>query len=346
MYRFGEYIDLYKQVYDFDNLYAAYLEVARGKRLQHEFQEFAYHLEENLIGIQNDLIWKTYVPLPTISFYVYEPKERYITRPEIRDRIVHHALVRIVKQFFYRTFDHTSFACQEGKGQIAVCEYLSKLQRKAIGTYGTLHFGVTAIDIHHFFASIDHAKIKNLLSYVFSDDPDVIWLSFQIIDAVGEGLPIGFLPSQYEANLMGTAIDFFLDSIGAKLRCRYMDDLRIYSRDEETARTYLEQVDEFCLTRLNLHLNEKKSKATIFSGKDTFCGYVVCPHHLEPKLSTVKRGRRRILKKIKDYQNGIISENELEESARNLNLYLSHTNGSPTDPVADRAMMLIQKDES
>lgn len=340
MYRFGNRIDLYPMVYEFSNLYAAYLEVARGKRFQREFQTFDFNLEENLIEIQNELIWKTYKPGGTVSFYVYEPKERYITRPQIFDRIVHHALIRVVKPYYYRIFDKSSYACQEKKGQLAACTHLSSLQRSAIGKFG-FHFGVTAIDIHHFFQSIDFATLKVLVGYVFQDDSDIIWLFYQIIDAVDEGIPIGFLPSQYNANLVGTALDYYLARTpGAGYRCRYMDDLRIYSRDIDSARAILFSIDEFCSSRLMLTLNLKKSRTWTFAGKDTFCGYVVGPHHLEAKRSTVKRGERRIHKKIGEYQAGKLSGEKLYQSAKNLNDYLSHTIGKPSNRFADKAILI------
>lgn len=70
---------LYHQVYDFENLYGAYLKARKSKRYRREVLKFTERLEENLINIQNELIWKTYRPRPVRQFYVYEPKKRLIS---------------------------------------------------------------------------------------------------------------------------------------------------------------------------------------------------------------------------------------------------------------------------
>jgi hypothetical protein len=45
----------YAHVYDWDNLYSAWKKAAKGKRGQAAAAGFEYHLEDNLIGLQEDL---------------------------------------------------------------------------------------------------------------------------------------------------------------------------------------------------------------------------------------------------------------------------------------------------
>ncbi|MGB9825790.1 MAG: RNA-dependent DNA polymerase, partial [Desulfofundulus sp.] len=52
--------DLYRQVYDFENLYLAYREARKSKRYRDEVLRFSANLESNLIQLQNELIWKQY----------------------------------------------------------------------------------------------------------------------------------------------------------------------------------------------------------------------------------------------------------------------------------------------
>ena len=54
------YNNLFSQIYDFENLYNAYLKARRGKRDRREVLKFELNLEENLIQLQNELIWGTY----------------------------------------------------------------------------------------------------------------------------------------------------------------------------------------------------------------------------------------------------------------------------------------------
>ena len=400
---------LEEEIVSFDNLLEAFNEVARGKRYKREFQEFYQNLEENLISIQNELIWRTYQPEPTVTFPIREPKLRLITRPHIKDRVVHHALIRVVQPYFERVFHDSSFSCRpgaeyieakvfhkgsdrptpliysrntharltypknvpyyaakeyvrkevseaypdaerieihlhEGKGQLAACRNYSKILRSAFGRYGG-SFVVISIDIRKCFQSIDHDVTKTLINWLMSSDRSrnileafiegmfhgdefVCWLFGLIIDAVAEGLPIGFLPSQHEANLNGTVIDYLAEVVmGCRGRyVRYMDDVRIICRNRDEAKEILAVIDEFCCNVMRLQLSDKKTTIKTFHKFDTFCGYKVFPHHLEPKEATMKRSHKRLEKKLRQFETGIITAEQLRSSALSLTAYLSHTN--------------------
>jgi hypothetical protein len=71
--RFGY---LYEKVYDFENLYDAYLKARKSKRYQLEVVKYTSNLEENLIVLQNELIWKTYSPARLENFlYIFLKKD-------------------------------------------------------------------------------------------------------------------------------------------------------------------------------------------------------------------------------------------------------------------------------
>jgi retron-type reverse transcriptase len=58
--------------------------------------EFSKNLEENLVNIQNHLIWKSYRPGAYRYFTIHEPKERLIAALPFTDRVVQHALCNIL----------------------------------------------------------------------------------------------------------------------------------------------------------------------------------------------------------------------------------------------------------
>lgn len=93
---------LWAKLIDFDNLYQAFQEARHGKRYRLEVMRFASNLEENLINLQNHLIWKTWAPGKQREFTVFEPKMRMIQAPPFPDRVIHHALVRLVDPLFER----------------------------------------------------------------------------------------------------------------------------------------------------------------------------------------------------------------------------------------------------
>ena len=112
------YKNLYPKIYDFDNLHLAYLKARRCKRYRHDVLRFSANLEENLINIQNHLIWKTYKPSPYKYFTIYEPKERLIAALPFTDRVVHHALCNIIEPIFERSMIRDSYACRTGRGLV------------------------------------------------------------------------------------------------------------------------------------------------------------------------------------------------------------------------------------
>lgn len=69
---------LLERIYSWENLLDAYHEAASEKWYRNDVTAFAANLEENLISIQNDLIWHTYKVGRYRQFYVHEPKERLV----------------------------------------------------------------------------------------------------------------------------------------------------------------------------------------------------------------------------------------------------------------------------
>jgi len=66
----------YSDIYNFANLYNAYLKARKQKRYRNEVLKFSYNLDEELINIQNELIWKTYKVGTYKQRVIYEPKKK------------------------------------------------------------------------------------------------------------------------------------------------------------------------------------------------------------------------------------------------------------------------------
>lgn len=227
-----------------------------------------------------------------------------------------------------------------GRGQLAACrDYQSKI-RSAIGKWGW-NFWILAIDFKSFYASIDHEVLMFLFGRLIKEE-DVLWLIRQIVVACQEGLPIGFLPSQDGGNLVGSTVDYLVtDILGARPYVRYADDIRILCGSRETAKRYLEAIDNFVGTRLKMRLSPNKTRIYKWSGKDTFCGYVICPHHFEPKKSTVDRAHRRFNKKLRDFEAGLITAQQLYDTANSHLAYREHTS-QPFDELAAKCIKISQ----
>lgn len=89
---------------------------------------------------------KSYRPGAYRTFFIHEPKRRQISAAAYRDRVVHHALTRVLEPIFERSFIHDSYACRKGKGTHAAVRRCQKYARR--------YRYVLKADIHKFF---DHA---------------------------------------------------------------------------------------------------------------------------------------------------------------------------------------------
>ena len=106
----------YAELHTWDNLYTAYRKAAKGKRSRSAAARFEYRLEDNLIGLQDELATETYHPGPYASFTSHEPKRRLISAAPFRDRVVHHALCRVIEPAFEASFIDHAYANRVGKG--------------------------------------------------------------------------------------------------------------------------------------------------------------------------------------------------------------------------------------
>ena len=107
-----------------------------------------------------------------------------------------------------------------------------------------------------------------------------------------------------------------------------MDDARILVHTREEAKNLLYQIDNFAYQNIGQSLSDKKTYITHYKGKDTWCGYVVCPHHFEPKKATVKRALRRIKKKEREYKENRVTKEHLRASFVSFYAYMSHTSNA------------------
>ncbi|MEW5898168.1 MAG: reverse transcriptase/maturase family protein, partial [Bacillota bacterium] len=218
------YSNLYPFVYDFANLYKAYLKARKGKRYQDKVLQFAAQLEDNLFAIQAELINHTYRTGRYRRFYVHDPKTRPVAALPFKDRVVQHALCNVIEPLFEKSFIYDSYACRKFKGTHAganrVTEFLKSAQRK----WGKVY--CLKADIAQYFPSVNHRILKAIIRKKIAC-PDTLQLIDEIIDSgggEGRGLPIGNLTSQLWANVYLDQLDHFIkETLREKYYVRYMD---------------------------------------------------------------------------------------------------------------------------
>jgi len=292
---------IWQKVIEYDSLYRAYQRASKGKRYSFESMKFRVNLEENLIQLQNELIWKTYIPQPLRLFTIHEPKERKIAAPEFRDRIVHHSLVAAVESYFESRFISDNCACRRGKGTHYAMHRMHTFTKRAHQEFGD--FWILKGDVKKYFPSIRHDLLKGVIRRTISDR-DVLWLIDSIIDSFGEcgrGIPIGALTSQLFANIYLDALDHFVkETLSRKYYVRYMDDFVILGAAKEELRGVLLDVASFLSGSLDLTLNYRTGIWPERHGID-FCGYRIWSTHIKLRKRTVKTARKRLKAIAKRY---------------------------------------------
>ena len=292
----------YNDIISVENLCLAWQEFMVGKKKKEDVQIFARNLMDNIVELHYSLVNKTYCHGGYKSFYVTDPKRRHIHKASVRDRLLHHAVYRILYPFFDRTFIADSFSCRDDKGVHKGINRFRNLARQVSKNY-TRSCWVLKCDIQKFFASIDHQILLSILQEYISDK-HILWLLQNIIESFyaelkpGVGLPLGNLTSQLFANVYMNRFDQWVKhKLKAKYYIRYADDFVFLSNDKNWLGSIIPQIQQFLQTNLKVSLHPHKLFLnTIASGVD-FLGWVNFPDHRILRATT----KRRMLARIKDH---------------------------------------------
>ena len=136
---------LFDKIVSFENLLIAARKAQRGKQQKRSTAQFNLNLETELLGLQTELLNRTYRIGAYKRFHIYDPKKRLISALPYRDRVVQHALCNIVEPIFNRGFIYDTYACRKGKGSHQAVNRFTQYCRK--NKY------VLKCDIKSYFAS-------------------------------------------------------------------------------------------------------------------------------------------------------------------------------------------------
>jgi retron-type reverse transcriptase len=296
----------FEKIISVENLLLAWQEFLRGKRKKQDVEIFQLHLMDNILSLHQDLKNKTYKHGGYHAFNISDPKPRNIHKAKVRDRLLHHAIYRVLYPYFDSKFIHDSYSCRTDKGTHKAIDRFRDFSRKVSRNNIKTCF-VLKCDIRKFFANIDHKILKEILSKG-TFDTDILWLLSQVIDSfhianpiyaiadIGKGLPLGNLTSQLLVNIYMNEFDQFVKrELKVKYYIRYADDFVVLSQDKEYLKNILEKMKEFLERKLKLQMHpDKVYIKTIASGVD-FLGWVNFPKHRVLRTST----KKRMLKNLK-----------------------------------------------
>ncbi|HEY4484557.1 MAG TPA: reverse transcriptase/maturase family protein [Candidatus Paceibacterota bacterium] len=264
---------------------SAWKEFIKGKRKRKDVQEFQLNLMDNILSLHYDLVNNIYKHGEYQAFNINDPKPRNIHKAMVRDRLLHHAVYRILYPFFNRTFISDSFSCRNNKGTHKAINRFREFGYK-VSKNNTTTCWILKCDIKKFFANIDQPVLLDILKR-YIPDPRIIWLLKEVIvsffsSGLGKGLPLGNLTSQLFVNIYMNEFDQFTKhKLKAKYYLRYADDFVVLSRSKQKLEETIEPIKEFLKNNLNLELHPNKifiktlNSGIDFLGWTNFFGYRV-----------------------------------------------------------------------
>lgn len=337
--------DVYSKMCEYEELYESYLEARKGKRFRDDVMVFADNLEENLIELQNELIWETYNVGKYRPFYVREPKLRLVMALQFRDRVVQWDIYKQLNPFYDRTFIEDSYACRIGKGTHKAADRLQYWLRQVSRKPGEWYY--LKLDISKYFYRVDHLVLLDILRRRIKDER-LMRLLEKIINSEDMrfglpagvspdecapedwrsdvGMPIGNLTSQLFANVYLNELDQLCKhELRLHHYIRYMDDVIILLDDPAELRRIKAVIEEFLNLYLHLDLNKKTAIRPCRLGVD-FCGYRIWATHRKLKKQTARRIIRSVKKMCEMVSTGEMVEEQFKRAAASYSGVLQHCN--------------------
>lgn len=249
------YNHLFEKIVSMDNLILAEQKARKHKSHRKDVQLFLQNKDELLEKLQELLISGKYHTSQYDTFTIYEPKERLIYKlPYYPDRIVHHAIMNILEKIWVNQFIPNVYNCIKKRGIHKAAKDIRKALRK--DPNNTKY--CLKLDIRHFYPTIDHDILKQIIRRKIKDIK-LLQLLDEIIDST-DGVPIGNYLSQFFANLYLCYLDRDIITKYSVYYFRYADDIAILSGNKE----YLQNVFYFLKNEISKLELTIKSNYQIF----------------------------------------------------------------------------------
>ena len=322
--------DLFEFIVSPENLFSAWQEFKRGKEDKLDVQRFSYELEDNIFKLSDDLIKDRYKHGSYQSFFLYDPKLRHIHKAEVRDRVLHHSVVRAIEPIFEPTFIYDSYSSRKLKGSHRSVQRLRDfgwhLSRNNTRTVYMLQ-----CDVKKFFDSVNHNTLLDILKQKIKDSKvtslleRIIW---SLETSEGAGIPLGNLTSQLFSNIYLNPFDQYVKrSLRVQWYIRYADDFVICSHEPSYLLHLIPKLQAFLRDRLRLEIHRDKIKIRKWHQGIDFLGYVSFPYHTIIRPKTKKRIFRKLKRRLAELKRGEIDDQKFRHIIASYLGILDHCRG-------------------
>lgn len=314
---------LLETVMEPENLMQAFYECSRGKKRSHGYARLQVNRGEWFAETISRLAANQYQWGEYRTLWVCDPKRRQVMAAPFTDRVVHHAIHRVIEPLVDPLFLPSVFACRKGKGSRLAAQILWR----ELARMGSNRFTVK-LDVRQYFASIRHDLLMQRMMAALPDcslEP-LLWSLLKSPKAYsdcGRGIPIGNLTSQLFAN-------FYLaeaDAIGSQhvspakgYYTRYMDDFVLIHPSKQKCLDAADQVRAYVEDRLDLQIpNEKRT--VLGAAPVPFLGFCFDSDRYWILNRNRRRAERRINRISKEIAMGTQSAHRLAVSVATFNAW-------------------------
>lgn len=249
------YNHLYEQYLSEDNYYLAVRNATRHKggkkRKYRTARYFKAHIEE----LKNSVLdyaknFKNEKHTPIEIYDGVQRKKRTIIVPSIREQVIHHMVVNVMKPIWLKPMYEHSYGSLPDRGGHKAKKTIEKwIRRKDKHMKYCLK-----MDISKFFDSVPHDILKQKLADEIHDEKflDVL---YEIISVQDIGIPLGFYTSQWIANWYLTELDHYIkETLCVRYYVRYMDDMVAFGSNKAELHYARKQIQNYLEKNLGLTL--------------------------------------------------------------------------------------------
>lgn len=186
-------------------------------------------------------------------------KQREIDCPSLSDHLIHWMLILAIKRVLMRGMYEHSYGSIPGRG----IDGARRTIERWVQHDPKLKYFVK-LDIHKFYASVDHAHLKDSFRRVVKDKR-ILGVIDSVIDIIPSGLPIGAYTSQWFANFYLQPLDhhitqnLFKERRGVRKNyvshyLRYMDDMLLIRTSKRDLEKAVRDTIRYCRDTLSLEI--------------------------------------------------------------------------------------------
>ena len=220
------YNHIWEQMLTKENITKAVRKASLGKRERPAVKRILNNLDKEIPKLRHYA--EQYTHRDKKPKYVKEgSKVREIIVPSFREQVLHHMIVEVLQPVIMHGMYAHCHGSIPGRGPAAAKRQIRRWIRD---TRSVKYF--LKMDIRHFFASIQHDRLKAFVSKCIHDTR-FLHLLFEIIDTTDCGLPLGFHTSHWLANWYLQPLDYYIkQELKATYYVRYMDDMVIFDSNK------------------------------------------------------------------------------------------------------------------